>query len=99
MVRIEVRLWNGQFANKGVLDVIRRKIEGGQAGATVLIDFEGAVLTPQQVVYICRGWLPYKVKACGTPLTALVPLPENILPPEPPPKPRQRKRRSPKRTD
>jgi hypothetical protein len=99
MIRIEIKNWNGQFANRGVLAQIRRKIQGGQGAGTVLIDFEGALLTPEQVTIISAGWLAHKVKSCGSPLTALVPLPENILPPEPLPKPRQIKRTGPKRTD
>ncbi len=99
MRRIEIKNWNGQFSNRGVLELIRRKIQGAQGAGTALIDFEDAILSAEQVAYISGGWLAHKVKSCGSPLTALVPLPENILPPEPPLKPRQRKRTGPKRTD
>ncbi len=88
MTRIEVKAWNGQFENKGVLTRIRRKIEGSQASGTVLVDLEGAVLTPEQLAALKKGWLDYKVKFCGSTLTATVPLPPNILLPAPPHVPR-----------
>ena len=97
MVRIELKNWNGQFDNKGVLDRIRRKIEGGQASGTVLVDCEDAVLTPEQLAYIKAGFAPHKVKLCGSIATLPYPVPENAVLPSPPkrrrsePRPRQRR--------
>jgi len=78
MTRIEVKEWNGQFSNKGVLTTIRRKIQGGQMSGTILVDLEGAVLTPEQLAALKKGWLDYKVKFCGSVASLPHPLPENV---------------------
>ena len=78
MTRIEVKEWNGQFSNKGVLTTIRRKIEGGQMSGTILVDLEGAVLTSEQLAALKKGWLDYKVKFCGSVASLPHPLPENV---------------------
>lgn len=83
MVRIELKNWNGQFHNKGVLDRIRRKIEGGQASGTVLVDCEDAVLTKEQLAYLQAGYAPHKVRFCGSISTLPYPVPENTVRPEP----------------
>jgi hypothetical protein len=91
MIRIHVREWNNRFDRPGVLDIVRRKITGSQMGHTVLVDFEDAVLTGEQMAYVMRGFLDYKVKFCGSVASLPHPLPPDALLPEAP-RPRRRTR-------
>jgi len=93
MIRVEVKQWNGQFDRPGMLDFIRRKITGSQCHGSVLVDFEDAILTAEQVAYIMVGFPAHKYKFCGSIASLPQSLPANALIP-PTPRPREKRRNS-----
>lgn len=64
--------------------VIKRKIEAAQAGSTLLVDWEGANVTPEQVRFLMAGFPAHRVRFIGHPATLPHPLPgtEAARPPE-----------------
>ena len=78
MNTISIKRWNGTFDRPGVIAIIRRKIERAQAGGTVMIDFEGTVISARRVTEIIRGFPVHKVKFLGHPTAMPHPLPKNI---------------------
>jgi hypothetical protein len=69
MRRIEVRIYNFQFENEGVLRRLRRKIERAtKQGECILLDGEDvAGITPEQVASLLNGLDPSKVRIAGFP--------------------------------
>jgi hypothetical protein len=78
MNTVHIKRWNGTFDRPGVIAAIRREIDHGQAGGTVMIDFDGTVITAAQVSSIICGYPLHKVIFTGHPKAPPRPSPENI---------------------
>jgi hypothetical protein len=78
MTRLELRSFNGQFRNRGVVERIRRRIQGRvRDGQCVLLDFEGVEISAQELARILEGWPADRVKSCGMREVLRFPLPFN----------------------
>lgn len=75
MRRLEVKVYNHQFQNRGVLTRIRRKLERSVTqGECVLFDGEGVEgLSPQDLYSLVAGLPENKIRHIG--FTALRPFP------------------------
>jgi hypothetical protein len=64
MTHFSLRPYSGQFESKGVIERIRRKIEGRLAGGEcVVVVVDGAKgLTPEIVERLRKGWPSSKVR-------------------------------------
>jgi hypothetical protein len=77
MRRLDLRVYNGQFANRGVMQRIRHKIERSVAqGECVLVDGEDVVAFPtDQLRILVAGFPREKVRIIGFPSLRPFPLP------------------------
>ena len=80
MRRLELRAYNGQWDNRGVITRLRRKLERCAAqGECVLLDGEDVVgLTPQALYVLVMGLPENKIKAIGFPTLRPFPLPSRV---------------------
>jgi hypothetical protein len=81
---VSIKRWNGTFDRPGMIATIWRKIEAAQSGGTVMIDFEGAVISAAHVTQIICGFPLHKVKFVGHPTALPHPLPAGVKPDTPP---------------
>ena len=77
MRRLELRTYNGQWDNRGVIMRLRHKLERCAAqGECVLLDGEDVVgLSPQALYALVMGLPESKIKPIGFPALRPVPLP------------------------
>jgi hypothetical protein len=81
MTRLEVRKWNGQYGHRGVIQRIRRKIQGRLQQGCVLVDFEGVTgISPDHLLLLLDGWPEEQVKICGCVESLCCPLPPGVRP-------------------
>ena len=80
MRRLELRVYNGQWDNRGVVTRLRRKLERCAAqGECVLLDGEDVQgLSPQALHVLVMGLPENKVKAIGFPALRPFPLPSGL---------------------
>jgi hypothetical protein len=78
--RLEVKVYNHQFQNRGVLARIRRKLERAVTqGECVLLDGEGVEgLSPQDLYALVAGLPENKIRAIGFPALRPFPLPSAL---------------------
>ena len=80
MRRLEIKVYNHQFQNRGVLARIRRKLERSVTqGECVLLDGEGVEgLSPQDLYALVAGLPENKIRAIGFPALRPFPLPSAL---------------------
>jgi len=80
MRRFELRAYNGQWENRGVITRLRRKLERCAAqGECVLLDGEGVEgLSSQQLYALVRGLPENKVRPAGFPALRPFPVPTRL---------------------
>jgi hypothetical protein len=78
--RLEVKVYNHQFQNRGVLARIRRKlVRSVTQGECVLLDGEGVEgLSPQDLYALVAGLPENKIRAIGFPALRPFPLPSAL---------------------
>ena len=77
---VHIKRGNGTFDRPGAIAAIRREIDHAQAGGTVMINFDGSVITAAQVSSIICGYPLHKVIFAGHPKAPPDPLPKNLPP-------------------
>ena len=80
MKRFELRIYNHQFCNRGVVERIRRKIVRSAAqGECILVDGEDvAGINADQLQYLLAGLDPSKVQVAGVPAHLLTAVREGL---------------------
>jgi len=78
--RLEIKVYNHQFQNRGVLARIRRKLERSVTqGECVLLDGEGVEgLAPQDLYALVVGLPENKIRPIGFPALRPFPLPPRL---------------------
>jgi hypothetical protein len=81
MTRLELRIWNGQLDNRGVIQRIRKKIRGRLQDGCVLVDLEGVTgISPDHLLLLLDSWPEDRIKICGCGESLCYPLPPGVRP-------------------